>query len=155
LEELEHSVLAAEANPPEHTISGFSRFKSIFGRKQEPLEVSQEVGPQVQVTADITPQGSEHTKQPGKAAKPLMNLSEFNKDAYWAAVYDDHSWPAKTQATTAYRCQFEREGLSRILSGVREKVFGSAAKKAAEGMANRFFLRRIGQKAMRLLQPLT
>jgi hypothetical protein len=155
LEELEHSVLAAEANPPEHTISGFSRFKSIFGRKQEPLEVSQEVGPQVQVTADITPQGSEHTKQPGKAAKPLMNLSEFNKDAYWAAVYNDHSWPAKTQATTAYRCQFEREGLSRMLSGVREKVFGSAAQKAAEGMANRFFLRRIGQKAMRLLQPLT
>jgi uncharacterized protein len=74
LEKLEHSMPAAEANPPEHTIRGFSRFKSIFGRKQESL-----------------------------------NLSEFDKDAYWAAVSDDHIWPAKTEATSAYRCQFERE----------------------------------------------
>jgi predicted YcjX-like family ATPase len=62
----------AEANPPEQTIRGFSRFKSIFSLKQEPLP-------------------------------------EFDKDAYWAAISDEHSWPAKTQATTAYRCQFERE----------------------------------------------
>ena len=48
-----------------------------------------------------------------------------------------------------------REGLSRILSGVGEKFLGSAAKKAAEGMANWFFLRRIGRQAMWLLQPLT
>lgn len=48
-----------------------------------------------------------------------------------------------------------REGLSRILSGVGEKFLGSAAKKATEGMANWFFLRRIGRQAMWLLQPLT
>jgi predicted YcjX-like family ATPase len=36
-------------------------------------------------------------------------LSEFEKDAHWAAISDEHSWPVKTQATTAYRCQFERE----------------------------------------------
>jgi len=48
-----------------------------------------------------------------------------------------------------------REGLSRMLSGVGEKFLGSAAKKAAEGMANGFFLRRIGRQAVRLLQPLT
>jgi glycerate kinase len=48
-----------------------------------------------------------------------------------------------------------REGLSRILSGVGEKFLGSTAKKAAEGMANWFFLRRIGRQAMWLLQPLT
>jgi uncharacterized membrane protein YcjF (UPF0283 family) len=47
------------------------------------------------------------------------------------------------------------EGLSRILSGVGENFLGSAAKKAGEGMANWFFLRRIGRQAMRLLQPLT
>jgi uncharacterized membrane protein YcjF (UPF0283 family) len=46
------------------------------------------------------------------------------------------------------------EGLSRIVSGVGEHFLGSAAKKAAEGMANWFFLRRIGRQAMRLLQPL-
>jgi uncharacterized membrane protein YcjF (UPF0283 family) len=48
-----------------------------------------------------------------------------------------------------------REGFSRILSGVGEHFLGSAATKAAEGMANWFFLRRIGRQAMRLLQPLT
>jgi uncharacterized membrane protein YcjF (UPF0283 family) len=47
------------------------------------------------------------------------------------------------------------EGLSRIVTGVGENFLGSAARKAAEGMANWFFLRRIGQQAMRLLQPLT
>ena len=47
------------------------------------------------------------------------------------------------------------EGFSRILSGVGEKFLGSAARKAAEGMAHWFFLRRIGRQAMRLLQPLT
>lgn len=46
------------------------------------------------------------------------------------------------------------EGLSRILGGVGEKFLGSAARKTAEGLANRFFLRRIGHQAMRLLQPL-
>jgi predicted YcjX-like family ATPase len=71
-EKLKHASPAAEANPPEQTIRDFSRFKSIFGLKQEPL-------------------------------------AEFDKDAHWAAISDDHSWPLKTQATTAYRCQFERE----------------------------------------------
>jgi len=111
-EKLEHSVPAAEANPPEHTISGFSRFKSIFGLKQEPREGTQDVGLQVQVTPDEMPHGAEHKKRPGRTAKPFMNLSEFDKEAYWAAVYDAHSWPAKTRAMSAYRCQFEREDWS-------------------------------------------
>jgi uncharacterized membrane protein YcjF (UPF0283 family) len=47
------------------------------------------------------------------------------------------------------------ESLGRILSGVGEQFLGTAARKAAEGVANWFFLRRIGRQAMRLLQPLT
>jgi uncharacterized membrane protein YcjF (UPF0283 family) len=46
-------------------------------------------------------------------------------------------------------------GFSQILSGVGENFLGSAARKAAEGMANWLFLHRIGRQAMRLLQPLT
>jgi hypothetical protein len=48
-----------------------------------------------------------------------------------------------------------REGLSRILSRVGEKLLGSAGKKGAQGMANWLFLGRIGRRAMGLLQPLT
>ena len=104
LENLEHSVPAAEANLLEYTSRGFARVKSIFGRKQESREGAQD--------PDEAPNEAESKNQHGRTAKPFINLSEFDKDAYWAAISDDHTWPAKTQATSAYRCQFEREDWS-------------------------------------------
>jgi uncharacterized protein len=112
LEKLEHSVPAAEANLLEYTIRGFARVKSIFGLKQESRAVTQDAGVQVQVTPDETRHGAENKNQRGRTAKRFINLSEFDKDVYWAAISDDHIWPAKTRATSAYRCQFEREDWS-------------------------------------------
>jgi predicted YcjX-like family ATPase len=108
-ETLEHAVPAAKANPPERMSRGFSRFKSIISIKQKLLEMTHNVGKQVRLTPDETSPGAEHKRRSGRTAKPFMNLSGFNKDAHWAAVYNTHQWPEKTQAATVYRCQFERE----------------------------------------------
>jgi predicted YcjX-like family ATPase len=112
LENLEHSVPAAEANLLEYAIRGLAQVKSLFGLKQESREGAEDAGVQVQIPPDEAPNGAESKNQRGRTAKRFINLSAFDKDAYWAAISDEHMWPAKTRATSAYRCQFEREDWS-------------------------------------------
>jgi len=112
LEELEHAVAEVEAEGRETNTKRFSRFGSIFSTKKNTHESSRDTEAQSQSVLDEIETTVESNAQRNKQNKIIVNLSEFDKDVYWASISDDHTWPAKTCATSAYRCRFQREDWS-------------------------------------------